>query len=153
MKWIPMLGLIGLAALGQGPVAYAKTDTTKLFSCAFGAKRVLVDVTGGQIVYHFGTPGRDEISIIGSPKAGNIWQMQQRFAGMEYQIRFTKGEYSYIVYSAEGNANVGASAISGLVVMHGKKRIADKSCVPFAELDLPDEGLKVPQDVEDYSAM
>lgn len=153
MKWMAILGMVGLAAIVQHPAAHAKAATTSLFSCAIGTKRVRVDVKGGQIIYHYGSPDKDEISIVGTVKAGNIWQMQQRYAGMEYQIRFTKGEYSYIVYSAAGNANVGASAISGLVVMAGKKRIADKSCAHYAELDLPADTLKVPQDVEDYSAM
>ncbi len=153
MKWMAISGMVGLAAIVQHPAAHAKTATTSLFSCAIGAKKVRVDVKGEQIIYHYGSPGKDEISIIGTVKAGNIWQMQQRYAGLEYQIRFTKGVYSYIVYSAAGNAKVGASAVSGLVVMAGNKRIADKSCAPYAQVDLPDDALKVPEDTEDYSAM
>ncbi len=108
---------------------------------------------GDQIVYHFGTASKDEITIVGSAASGNVFEMAQRYAGWEYQLRFTKDNFSYIVYSSEANERVGASATSGLVVMKGTKRILDKNCSPQAYVTLPPERLKVPQDSETYSAM
>jgi hypothetical protein len=150
MRRFIMLGLMLLIPFGP---AFAEAPVKKLFTCAIGKKTVSVTIAGDQLIYHFGTAGKDEIAIIGTPASGNIFQMTQRYAGMEYQLRFKKDEFSYIVYSSEGNPNVGASATSGLVVMQGTKTIMDKPCSKLTELTLPDATLKVPEDSEAYSAM
>ncbi|MGA3302711.1 MAG: hypothetical protein ABSC72_05415 [Methylovirgula sp.] len=79
--------------------------------------------------------------------------MAQRYAGWEYQLRFTKDDFSYIVYSSDENEQVGASATSGLVVMKGMKRILDQPCASQAYVTLPPDALKIPQDGATYSAM
>jgi len=125
-----------------------------IFSCAIGAKRVLVLKEGSRFVYHFGAPGRDELSIVGDPDKGNIFGFSQLYAGPETQIRFVNGGYSFIVYSMEGNTRTGASAVSGLMVLNGGKAVSDASCAPYASLDGSDDDFgRLPQDTEDYSAM
>ena len=70
--------------------------------------------SGDQITYHDGIAHADEITIVGTANSGNIFQMAQRYAGMEYQLRFANGDFSYTVYASEGNPQVGAHAISGI---------------------------------------
>ena len=79
MKPIAMPGLLSLALLIPGPMARADDVPTTLFKCAIGKKTVSVTRTGDQITYHYGTGGKDEMSIVGTP--GNIFQMSQRYAG------------------------------------------------------------------------
>ena len=107
----------------------------------------------GRLTYHYGIGIKDEMSIVGIPTSGNVLQMTQRFAGMEYQLRFRNGEYSYIVYDSEGNSRVGAAASSGLVIMRGTKQISERSCARFTEFAVPLDSLGFPEDTDAYSAM
>jgi hypothetical protein len=152
MRLIVASALVALALFSGARMAAADASTATIFACSIGAKKVWVTMAGGRFVYHFGTPAKEEMTIVGVPAAGNVFQMAQRFAGPEYQLRFVNGEFSYIVYSAEGN-NAGAASVSGLVVMRGDKRISDSACSHFAELAMPDGALGAPQDKDDYSAM
>ena len=146
--------VFGLAAmLTLGLSISAEAATSQLFTCKLGAHAVSVTDDGGQLDYRYGTPGKDEMSIIAPAKSGRVLQMEQRFAGMEYQLRFKNGEVSYIVYSSEGNGRSRAAAVSGLVVMKGAKVLSDKSCSPYADLMLPPASDGVPQDSDFYSAM
>ena len=139
-----------LLVFGSGASAEA---AGAIFTCRIGAKTVSVTDAGGRLAYQYGTASKAELSIIGTAKSGNVFQLEQRFAGMEYQLRFRNGDFSYIVYSSEGNGRVGAAATSGLVVMRGAKTISDKSCAPYAELTLPPPSEGIPQDTAAYSAM
>ena len=135
-----------------GPVALA-ASAGQLFACRIGAKSVSVTDAGGEIAYRYGTAGKDEMSIVGTAKSGKVLQLEQRFAGMEYQLRFRNGEFSYIVYSSEGDGRTGALPTSGLVVMKGAKVLSDRSCSPYAELTLPPNSEAIPQDTAAWSAM
>lgn len=153
MKRIVLLGLAGLVPFGPGLAARTAASSGTIFTCRIGHRTAFVTMTSGRLVYHFRTAGKEEMTITGIPAAGNIFQMSQRYAGMEYQLRFTNGPYSYIVYSSEGNGNVGAAATSGLVVMRGSERISDRSCSRFANLTMPDDTFEIPEDTDIYSAM
>src|SRR6185312_8371444 len=120
--------LVALIALGPASTVHAEGNSTTIFTCSIGKKTVSVTHAGGRLTYHYGTAINDEMSIVGIPASGNVFQMTQRFAGMEYQIRFKNGEYSYIIYDSEGRGRTGAAASSGLVIMQGTKRISDRSC-------------------------
>ncbi len=148
MKPVIILGLAVLAPLSPGFAAPAE-----LFACTIGLKKVSVAMADGRLAYHYGTAGKDEMSIVGIPASGNVFQMTQRFAGMEYQLRFTNGDYSYIVYASEGSGRVGAPALSGLIVMRGTKQISDKPCARLTELAMPGDSLGIPEDSAPYSAM
>ena len=151
MKFVA-LPLVAVTVLGFASVARGGEAPTILFACTVGKKIVSVTRTGDQITYHYGVAHVDELTIVGTPNSGNIFQMEQRYAGMVYQLRFTKGEFSYTVYASEGNPQVGAHAISGLVVTKGAQRISDKSCARYANLSLPGD-LKIPEDTDNNSAM
>ncbi|HEX4505827.1 MAG TPA: hypothetical protein VH722_08860 [Alphaproteobacteria bacterium] len=151
MKTTIIVGLVGLTILDPASAVRAKPVT--VFTCAIAKKTVSVIQADGQITYHYGADGKDEMVIASTPGSGNVFGLSQRFAGMEYQLRFTKGEYSYIVYESEGNDRSGAAASSGLVVMQGGKRLSDRSCSHFTEFAIPLDSLGVPEDTDTYSAM
>jgi hypothetical protein len=154
MKFVTMLGLAALLPLGSSFAATPEGLPTKVFACSIGDKKVSVITVGGRLIYRYGTASKDELSIVGVPGAGNIHWLEGRFAGMEYQLRFTNGEYSYIIYATEGNANSGAEATSGLIVARGTKIISNRSCSRYAELVMPDvDALGIPMDSETYQAM
>lgn len=146
-------GLVALIALGSASTVRADGGSTTLFTCSIGKKTVSVTQADGRLTYHYGTGGNDEMSIVGIPASGNVFQMAQRYAGLEYQLRFKNGDYSYIVYNNEGNSRVGAAATSGLVIMQGTKQIADRSCARYTEFAVPLDSLGVPEDTDAYSAM
>jgi hypothetical protein len=153
MKAVIVAGLVALIALGPAPAVHAAGSSTTVFTCSIGKKTVSVTQADGRLTYHYGTGVKDELSIIGIPTSGNVFQMIQRFAGLEYQLRFRRGAYSYIVYDSEGNNRVGAAASSGLVVMQGTKRISDRSCARSAEFAISLDSLGIPEDTDAYSAM
>lgn len=147
--------IVAMALLCSAGAATGQSAGTpqRVFACWLGAKGVSVTRVGGNLIYAYGAPGRTELSIIGNARAGNVHQLTQRYAGTEFQLRFSSGAYSYIVYAAAGNARTGAHAVSGLVVMRGQRRISDKTCVRFAKFSNTEYLLDVPEDNEDYSAM
>jgi hypothetical protein len=156
MKALLKSTLIAAAAAAAGLCLWSGVSAqaaVPLFTCRIGAHTVSVSDDGGQLAYRYGTAGKTEMSIVGTAKSGDVLQLEQRFAGMEHQLRFKTGGFSYIVYSSEGNGRTGASATSGLVVMQGAKRLSDKSCSPYAELTLPPDSEAIPQDSDAYSAM
>jgi hypothetical protein len=148
--------LLGIAALSTTPPAFAGQVAgapIKLFSCSLGGKVVSITARGSELTYHYGTPGKDEISIAGSAASGTVFWMTARYAGPESQLRFKNGDYSYIAFSMEGNASTGASAISGLTVMRGKETISDKYCSKFTGFSQSYDYSKLPEDTDEYSAM
>jgi hypothetical protein len=153
VKAVIVSGLVALVALGLASAVHAQGSSRTVFACSIGKKAVSVTQADGRLTYHYGVGIDDEMSIIGIPASGNVFQMTQRFAAMEYQLRFKNGEYSYIVYESEGNSRVGAAASSGLVVMHGTKRISDRSCAQFTEFAVPVDSLGIPDDTDAFSAM
>jgi hypothetical protein len=153
MKTIIMPVLVALMALGPVRAVNAEGTPATVFTCAIGKKTVAVTRTDGQLTYHYGANGKDEMAIVGIPSTGNIFRMSQRFAGMEYQLRFTNGDYSYIVYDSEGNSRTGAASTSGLVIMQGSKRISDRSCSRFTEFAISLDSLGIPEDTDVYSAL
>jgi len=126
-----------------------------MFECSLrNGKTVRVTSQGGNLFYRYGTQRRDELSLRGSPRSGNVFIRRERYASMHTQLRFVRGTYSYIVHSMGGNAQTGSNNVSGLVVMRGTRRISSHSCRQHAEFragfDLLD---RLPEDSETYSAM
>jgi hypothetical protein len=153
MRSIVVVALATLISFAPALTAPAEAESTTLFSCSTGEKKVSVTLADGKLVYHYGSAAKDDLSIVGAPASGNVFQMAQLYAGMEYQLRFTNGDFSYIVYSMEGNASTGAHAISGLTVMQGVKVVSDQSCKRQAYVTLPPAALEIPVDTAAYSAM
>jgi hypothetical protein len=151
MKTMMARGLIALLALGPASVAYAQSTPATIFACKIGKKTVSVTQAAGRLTYHFGTGKKDEMAIVGTP--GNVFQMSQRYAGMEYQVRFKNGDFNYIVFNSEGNGNLGVPGSSGLVVMQGTKTISDRFCTRYTEFTVSIDSLGIAEDTDNYSAM
>jgi hypothetical protein len=139
--------VIGVASLTH------PTQAASVFACSVGKKAVSVTEEGGRFTYMFGAPGKPDISIVGSAAQKNLFYREDRYAGMEHQLRFINGEYSYIVYNMEGNDRTGAAAISGLTVMKGTQTIADMPCKRYAEFGVGFDYSTLPADTEAYSAL
>lgn len=147
---------MAIAVMGciTAPVgAWSAAKPQSVFTCSLGKKTVSVTATGSQLFYKFGTPFNVEMSIVASAQRDNVFYREARYAGLEQQLRFLNGHYSYIVYDMEGNAETGVSPMSGLVVMRGTTVIADMSCRHYAEFGPGFDYDSLPQDTEQYSAM
>ena len=100
-----------------------------------------------------------QLEIAATPASGNVLWMEQRLVGMEHQMRFKSGEYSYIVYSHSENRLAGTPAFSGLVVMRGQTPVADYNCSGFAVFKDAETSSgssqydRLPKDTLEYSAM
>lgn len=136
-----------MAQSGNGPET--------VFQCQLrNGKTVRVTTQAGNMFYTYGRGRRTELSLRGSPRSGNVHYMQQRYASIQSQLRFTNGDYHYIVHSMGANARSGSSGISGLVVMRGNRRIADHSCRRMTEFQAGFDALNaLPNDSETYSIM
>jgi hypothetical protein len=153
MKTTLILGPIVLMALSSASAIRAQSVPVTVFTCAIGNKIASVTQADGRITYHYGAGGKDEMTIVGTPISGNVFQLSQRFAGWEHQLRFTNGEYSYIVYDSEGNGHVGAASSSGLIILQGAKQISDRQCKRYAEFAVSLDSLGIPEDTDAYSAL
>lgn len=149
-------GVIGAVLLGLAEFpAWAQSAEAPqpVFACSLGKKSVSVIAVGHELIYKFGTSTKTEMSIVGSAHQRNVLYREDRYAGMEHQLRFVSGDYSYIVYNMEGNSQTGAKAISGLTVMKGNKAVADMSCTHYAEFGIGFDYGSLPEDTANYSAM
>lgn len=156
MKRVAMILAVAIGVALPLPAAAQSGDGQRtVFECILrNGKTVRVTSQGGNVFYNYGRRDRPELSLRGSPRSGNVYFMRQRYAGPQMQLRFTNGEYSYIVHAMEGNAHRDANAVSGLVVMRGTRTIADHSCRRYTDFkdsfDLLDS---LPEDSEAYTAM
>lgn len=138
----------------QSNASAAANAGTTLFECVLAdGKRVRVAAEGDRLTYTYGLNGDVEMMLPASASQNNLFYMSQRFAGMQYQLRFANGDTSYIVFSAEGNSNTGAQASSGLVVMRGTRTVDNHACRQHAEFSADFDYSTLPQDTEAYSAM
>ena len=80
--------------------------------------------------------------------------MQQRYASIQSQLRFSRGDYSYVVHSMGASVIADSNGISGLVVRRGGRTIMDRPCTRQTEFsggfDAPQA---LPKDNDDQSIM
>jgi hypothetical protein len=148
------LGLVALATPGLAPAQSGRGVET-VFRCNLdNGKMVQVTAQGGRLFYRYGTARRAELSLTGSARSGNVRFMQQRYASIQSQLRFTNGQYSYIIHEMGASQVAQSNSISGLVVMRGNRRIGDYSCRRFTEFSAAFDLLRsLPEDTEAYSVM
>lgn len=145
---------IALLAAGTVGAMHAPPPASLVFACSLGSKQVSVRAVGRELIYRFGTSGRTELSIIGSAARRNVFYWRGRYAGLENQLRFTNGRYSYTVYSLGPNASVGARGVAGLVVRDRGRAVSDLTCRRWTELYSGIfEDWDLPQDNDDMSAI
>lgn len=63
------------------------------------------------------------------------------------------GPWSYTAYSMDANHRTGSSAVSGVVVRHGRRVATDLSCRSHATWHEDPVLDRLPEDDEDWSAM
>ncbi|MES2987009.1 MAG: hypothetical protein V4808_03795 [Pseudomonadota bacterium] len=111
-----------------------------IFSCKLpGGKIATVKANGGQFTYRYGTARKAELTIVGSATSKNLFKLAAVHGGdTDIQLRFVKGDVSYIVHSFPRNDIVDNQPVSGLRVFRGGKRILDRDCRPWAALNVGD---------------
>jgi hypothetical protein len=125
-----LAAFIAAGPAGNAASAQSAGRPLSVFSCSLGAKRVSVTAVGNQLIYSFGAVGRPEIQIVGSAANGNLfWQSDlfSRYAAYD-QIRFTSGQFSYVVYDLIPTADGSGPAAAGLLVWRGRTKVAEFSC-------------------------
>ena len=145
--------MVSATVMAAAATAQPASASHNVFACALGGKSVSVTAAGNQLTYSFGTREHTELRIVASASRGNVFFFSGYYAGLEQQLRFVAGPYSYTVYSAGGNAKTGSHPIAGLVVTKDGKQVADLPCSTYAELDGSFNYGSLPQDTEDHSAM
>jgi hypothetical protein len=145
----------GILAMPAAANAQSGSGAETVFECTLrNGNSVRVTAQGGNLFYRYGNSRRAELALRGSARSGTVHYMQQRYASIQSQLRFTNGNYHYIVHSMGANQQSGSSSISGLVVMRGTRRVADHSCRRFTEFRAGFDTLnRLPADTEAYSVM
>jgi hypothetical protein len=121
-----------------------------LFACSLpGGRAVRVTAQGDRITYRFGTPRRAELTIAGSAADQNVFATTRLHGGPTYftQLRFVRGEYSYVVHSIPRTRTLDNTASSGVTVFRNGRRIAGHSCRRWAALSFADIA-EIPEDRE-----
>jgi hypothetical protein len=146
--------LIAAAAAGMTLSQSASAEQPRrggtLFACALpGGKTVKVTARGDRITYRFGTPRRAELMIVGSAANRNMFATTRLHGGPTYwtQLRFVRGEYSYVVHSVPRSRTLDNVASSGLMVFRGGRLISDRACRRWTELSF-DALAEIPEDRE-----
>ena len=154
MKPHRAVALFALALAAALPAAPAPArDPGLLFSCRIGARTATVTADGPRLIYRFGPARRPEITIVAGRTGGGVFYRRERYVEWEEQLRFTRGDYSYILYSMAANPHADSSAISGLVVLRGTNRVSDQSCARHASFTFGYDYEGLPQDSETFTAM
>lgn len=111
-------------------------------------------VEGDSFTYRYGSRDETELTIAGHGVSGNVHAYWGRYVSPLRQLRFTAGEYSYILYTMAANPRMDTSGSSGLIVMKGKTVLSDRQCKPWVEFTAGLDAIDaLPQDGEDWSAM
>jgi hypothetical protein len=148
---IKLMAAVAVWILLPGQLAAQQPGRAEtLFACTLdGGKRVRVTRQGDRLTYRFGTARRAELTIVGSPSAGNLFAATALHGGSTYytQLRFVRGQHSYIVYAMEGGRITDSAGSSGLIVFRDGRRIAQRNCARLTELSFG-AIREVPEDAE-----
>jgi hypothetical protein len=146
-----MPAILILAALLATP-ATARTQT--IFACNLGAKRAIVTIDSRGFVYRYGTAKKADLTIVENAGSANLHAYWGRYVSPLRQLRFTAGEYSYLLYTMAANERMDTNGTAGLMVLRGTKVLSDRQCKPWVEFTGGFERIDaLPQDEEDWSAM
>lgn len=158
MKHLFLTLVTACAALMTDDLSPALAKPVTIFDCHLPAgKLVTVTQDGGTFTYRHGTAHHTDLTITGSADSGNLFYWSGRYTNIEQQLRFTKGDYSYIVFSLGANANLGSDGVSGVEVLKGTKIISDTNgnkdtCSPWADLQISIDN-DLSEDDDSWSAM
>lgn len=115
------LALLVSASFAQSALA----DTN--YMCELSNKKVVyVSTESGSPIYRYGTAAKTDIVLPMATQNSTVYQGQMYFAqGGSRYLRFTNGNYSYVVYNGAGKG----WEFEGLVVYNGAKVIMHKECI------------------------
>lgn len=135
-----LIGALGLtisaiqSAMAQpvDPVtpSHCTSQEDVIFDCPIGKKHVSVCNNGGDLQYRFGRLGSTELAFPQSPEENaSVTQgtIMLSGGGGDY-LRFSNGDYDYVVYSAEGRGVLN----EGVVVEKDGKRLTTLKCSSYA---------------------
>ena len=158
MKHIFLTLLIACATLAVDDPSPAFANPVTIFDCHLPAgKWVTVTQDGDRFTYRHGTAHGTDLTITGDAHSGNVFYWSGRYTNIEQQLRFTQGDYSYIVFSLGANPNLGADGDSGIEVFKGTRIISDTkgnidTCSPWADLKIWMDN-DLPEDDDSWAAM
>ncbi len=134
--YLPFTALLcfHLAASASAAPTHCSAQEANVFSCSTGKKIISVCASkdlsrsSGYLQYRFGPKNAPEIEVPeawehpeSSVKSGNLMFS----GGGGAWLRFIKGEFAYVVYTATGK---GWGAKEGVAVEKGDKRVANIKC-------------------------
>lgn len=145
-----VLVIAALLMMGTSAASTAKPAAAKaVFSCKLpGGKTVTVTGGGERFVYRYGTAKRAELTIVGTIAGKNLTKRFVAHGGEWFiDLRFIKGDYSYVAYSFPRSDAMDNEPRSGLRVYRGGKTILDRKCAPFANIlfEDPDDLTAIPE--------
>lgn len=141
----------GAAAAPVGAVAADRHEP--VFACPLTHGSVSVTASRSELTLRLRSPGKPDTTVTGSGSQRTLFYRQDRYASVEAQLRFVSGRKSYIVYSMAGDGRSGSEPVSGLSVLFDHTVQVDLSCSGFAEFTSAPNGMSLPEDSEEYSAM
>jgi hypothetical protein len=125
-----------------------------LFSCTLGnGKTVSVTARGDSFTYRYGTPRRAELVLHAAPRSHTGFFLTQRYYAIATQVRFTSGDISYIVNSIPSSSVADAQGTSGVMVLRGRRVVADLTCRHLTELGDWEILGRLPRDSDDWDFM
>lgn len=123
-------------------------------------KEVTISENEGTFTYQHYKHGAVDLKLSGSALNGNLFRWEGRYTGLEMQIRFAHGDYSYIAYSASAGGEGLGQNFSGVEVIRGdvgnddKHDISDQTCIgKNPGFDPPLVYDDLPLDDDSWSAM
>lgn len=106
-----------------------------VFTCRAGGKRIAVTLRGDRLIYSFGSLGRPEINLTGSPQGGVFYHRTMYSRGEDQTLRFVSGQWNYILFNRwqapqqlSGERIEPEYNVSGVLVMKDGKLVRRIDC-------------------------
>jgi hypothetical protein len=124
------IGLILGAIMASGTPA-----PQTVFICRAGGKRIAVTLRGDRLIYSFGSLGRPEINLTGSPQGGVFYHRTMYSRGEDQTLRFVSGQWNYVLFNRwqapqqlSGERIEPEYNVSGVLVMKDGKLVRRIDC-------------------------
>lgn len=153
MKKLVIICAAAIALAAPGAAA-AQGGVETLFQCTLrNGKTVSVTAQGDNFTYRYGTLRKAERILRATVRSGTAYHKQERRWEIATQIRFTSGEYSYIVHEIPTHRSGDPKGSSGVMVMRGKRVITDHSCRRLTEFRNWGTINRLPEDGDEWARM
>jgi hypothetical protein len=139
MKSIMLIAAAANCVLLAGELAARQPARTQtLFACTLeNGKTARVTLQADRFTLRVGTARRADLIVSGRPSDGNLFYESGPSGHDIAELRFARGEHSYIVHSSGPTRVAGNGAgQSQLVIFHNGRIVAQHDCRRYAELKL-----------------